>query len=644
LLQTIALRSLPVLLLVALGLPADAAPPRAEAQIEADERYDDGDYAAAAELYLQAATLVPPPDRAALQIRAAEAALHADRRDLASKTLNQIDTARLTSGQRVRFDLLLASLGRLPGGPEDWLKRLPPPGRDADADLAERLWAARADAHIRMGDVIDAVHARVQREKWLKNREARTRNQAQIWNDLRTTPAIGTEFQTRTGLDNVTRGWLELAALQRAVWTDRAERATALDGWEWRYPGHPAADTVLDLVRDESSLIKYAEKPRPPPAPASPSIGTRSIVPSSSALPAAGELRTVGLVLPLSGPLSAAGRAIRDGFLAAWYEQPAPRARVLVLDSGGSAHNALAIYERALAAGADLVVGPLSKDAVASLARMITPGRPVLALNYLETSQAAPANFYQFGLAPEDEAQQVAQQALADGHRRAVALVPEGDWGKRTLAAFRTRFEGNGGTLLDVQYFPAGLQDFSDTVRHLVKLDASTQREQSVKSLLGDAVEFSASTGNLPDFVFLAAQPQQARLIRPQFRFLGVGQLPIYATSLVYEGTPSPGRDADLDDIRFCEIPFLLGSGDAAAPRERIRGLWPETYSRHARLYAFGYDAARLAQRLARGGSREYSGVTGQLRVGADGRVHRQLLWAQFQHGRPQLLGSAAPP
>jgi outer membrane PBP1 activator LpoA protein len=91
-------------------------------------------------------------------------------------------------------------------------------------------------------------------------------------------------------------------------------------------------------------------------------------------------------------------------------------------------------------------------------------------------------------------------------------------------------------------------------------------------------------------------------------------------------------------------MPFLVGDGDAAGPREHIQKLWPETYSRHARLYAFGYDAARLTLHLGSGGSRKYSGVTGQLQVGADGRVQRQLLWAQFQHGRPQLLGNVAPP
>lgn len=642
-LQRIALRACAALLLAVLIVPASAAPPaRSGEQIEADERYADGDFAAAAEAYLHASTLVPPPDRTPLLIRAAEASLRAERRDLASQTLRKIDVAQLTPGQRVRVDLVLFSLGQLPGTPAAWLQRLPPPGKDADPDLAQRLWAARADAHLRMGDIAEAVRALVQREFWLKNSESRARNQAQIWSALRTVP-IGTQLQNRSDLDDITRGWLELASLQRATWTDPADRLDSLDAWEWRYPGHPATDTVLDLVRGESSILARTQ----PPLPKSPEmpVVVATTAPPGAALAPTGSLRTLALILPLSGPLSAAARAVRDGFLAAWFEQPAPRPRVLVFDSGSGADTTLAVYERALAAGADMVVGPLSREAVASLARMITPGQPLLALNYLETGQAAPANFFQFGLAPEDEARQVADRALADGHRRAVALVPEGDWGSRTLAAFRERLESQGGKLLDTQVFPPGLQDFSAPVRRLLALEDSEQRRQALGSALGGAIEFLTSPGKLPDFVFIAAQPQQARLIRPQFRFLGASQIPLYATSLVYDGVPAPARDADLDDIRFCDMPFLLSSGAGSVARDRIRGLWPDSYPRHPRLYAFGYDAAKLASKLASGGGRDYAGVTGELRVAEDGRVHRSLLWARFENGRPQPLGeSRAPP
>ncbi len=584
---------------------------------------------------MQAALVASSSERDPLLIRSAEASLKADDRARAKQTLLEVDATQLTPAQKQRYELMLASLGQLTGNPQEFLQRYPPPDAGSEPEVAERTLSARAEAHLKLGDVIGAVQSLVQRESWLKDNDARIRNQSRIWSALQSAPNLDSGFQSQLELDETSRGWLELALIQRKHWTDAGQRAQSLNTWQQHFADHPAADTVLDLVRDEAGSSILATTAQGGPAsgvlPLMPALGGSS---SSS-----GQLGTIALILPLSGSLSSAARAVRDGFMTAWFEQPTPRPRVLVLDSGSGADTALAVYERAVAAGADMVVGPLSKEAVASLARMINPGRPLLALNYLDLNQPAPANFFQFGLAPEDEAQQVAERALSDGHRRAVALIPEGDWGNRTLGAFRQRFESQGGKLIDVEFYPSGLSDFSEPVKRLLKLEASSQRKRSLDSVLGDGIEFSGSPGSLPDFVFVAAQPQQARLIRPQFRFLGASQIPLYATSLVYEGSASPRRDADLDDIRFCDMPFLLGTGDDASRRDRMSNLWPDTFARHTRLYAFGHDAARLALRLSSGGERSINGATGLLHVGQDGRIHRKLLWARFTGGRPQPLG-----
>ena len=55
------------------------------------------------------------------------------------------------------------------------------------------------------------------------------------------------------------------------------------------------------------------------------------------------------------------------------------------------------------------------------------------------------------------------------------------------------------------------------------------------------------------------------------------------------------------------------------------------------RLYAFGYDAFRLVGELPRlrGGSQSpLPGVTGRLAVDGNGRVRRELDWAQIVGGR----------
>ncbi len=77
----------------------------------------------------------------------------------------------------------------------------------------------------------------------------------------------------------------------------------------------------------------------------------------------------------------------------------------------------------------------------------------MLALNQIEG--AAPAQLYQFALAPEDEARQAAERASLDGHTRALAMVPAGAWGARQLQAFTDRFQELGGTVIRAERYGA---------------------------------------------------------------------------------------------------------------------------------------------------------------------------------------------
>ncbi|MDO6806074.1 penicillin-binding protein activator, partial [Wenyingzhuangia sp. 1_MG-2023] len=89
-------------------------------------------------------------------------------------------------------------------------------------------------------------------------------------------------------------------------------------------------------------------------------------------------------------------------------------------------------YAEALMSGAQWVVGPVSKQEVVALEQRQDLAIPTLALNYgdpaADNEATTSANLYQFGLAPEDDAIQAANQAWADGHRRALVMIPEGSW------------------------------------------------------------------------------------------------------------------------------------------------------------------------------------------------------------------------
>ena len=351
----------------------------------------------------------------------------------------------------------------------------------------------------------------------------------------------------------------------------------------------------------------------------------------------------VALLLPLTGRLSDAGEALRDGFLAAWYQQDAAtRPRVRVYDAAGDPARA---YAQALAEGASFLVGPLGKENVDAVARVADGRLPTLALNYLPDGAPAPPRFYQFALAPEDEARQVAVRLLAEGRTTGVALVPTGDWGTRVLTAFESALLAGGGTLAAAQRYPTTTNDYSELLVQVLGFDLSRARHREVVAAAGTPLEFTPRRRAELQFVFVAGQPTQGRLLRAQLRFHYAGDLPMLSLSDIYD--PNPAANQDLDGVVFADSPWMISEDPAvAALRDYVTQLWPQGARRRGRLFAMGFDCYRLAGVLdaARGQAPEpLDGMTGRLALDAGGRVHRDLDWAVFgSDGRARALPPVA--
>lgn len=337
-----------------------------------------------------------------------------------------------------------------------------------------------------------------------------------------------------------------------------------------------------------------------------------------------GESDTVALVLPLSGQFAGPAAAVRDGFLTAHYSQPQPRPRVRIYDSTESgAWNR--ILSQAAADKADVIVGPLDKPSVRALADAGRLNIPVLALNYADTEQTGEW-FYQFGLAPEDEAAAAARRALLDGRARALALVPNTEWGERILRAFRESLLRGGGELVDFQFYESKAPDYSQPVKEILRYQPDDQRP-----IREDA-----------DFLFLAANATQARQIKPQLRYYRAGRLPVYATSHVYETDSRRLDNQELEGIVFCDMPWVLEDAHRfAAARNTAQKLWPQTFGEYERLFALGNDAYWLMGHLRKrrlGIALPHDGATGRLQIDTQRRVQRQLSCARFERGRVQPL------
>lgn len=358
---------------------------------------------------------------------------------------------------------------------------------------------------------------------------------------------------------------------------------------------------------------------------------------------AGGAARQLALLLPLSGAYAGPASAVRDGFLAAYFHEPEPRPALRLFDVGAGGDAVVAAYQAALNAGSDFIVGPLRKEDVAQIAALGQPPAPVLALNFLDGS--APFNFFQWGLAPEDEARQAAARAVAAGLRRAVALVPESEWGHRVLDAFQTQLAALGGQLLAVQTFAPGSHDFSDQIRMLLHLDESEERHRALTAILGVRTEFQPYRRTDVDFFFIAARPDEGRSIRPQIRFFQANDLPVYSTSLIFDGAPD--QPEDLDGIRFCDAPWMLAPPGTTPERDRLATLFPDRMRESPRLFALGYDAYDLVRLIGEGRLQPgapFPGASGELSLGGNGVIGRRLDCAELSRGAPQPLAAPPPP
>jgi len=249
---------------------------------------------------------------------------------------------------------------------------------------------------------------------------ARRRNQQAIWDALKQVP-MATLRERVPARPDVFGGWLELAyAVRNTPDNPDATRAAVAD-WRTRYPDHPAnSDARLEL------LLAYGW-----------SVD-------------AGPVEHLALLLPLSGELAPYGNAIKTGFMAAYQaRERQQRPTLSVIDVSAAGQTAADAYRRAVDEGADRVVGPLRKPALASLDTIDRFTTPLLALNRLPPDTEPAPGLYQFGLAPEDDARSIARHATDQGLGRAVSLTPATDWGERVQIAFREALERNGARLVE---------------------------------------------------------------------------------------------------------------------------------------------------------------------------------------------------
>lgn len=421
-----------------------------------------------------------------------------------------------------------------------------------------------------------------------------------VWRNLERTDKEQLVAALPGATDPQWRSWLELALINRE---DDSNLSTKLSRWRNDNPTHPASNPLpggLDYLLNSGQ-----------------------------------QRGKVALLLPLSGELAPAGKAILNGFLAAYYAAQGAGGAVnelLVLDTD-KYPSATSAYDEAVRLQVSIVVGPLSKEALADLATRLERPVPILALNRIDqTLPASGSALVQLSLSPEDEVESLAELAFGTGVRRALIIGPAGDWGKKMETALRERWTALGGTVASSATYST-YDDYSSSIKSTLSLDASEQRARDLGTMLGTDIQFTSRRRQDFDVIFLLSRNgAEARSIKPLLAFHYAGDLPVYALPTIYSGAPDE-RNQDLNGIHLVETPWSLG----ASPGLRVTLAADDTGSgNYTMLNALGVDAFLVQSnfvRLQGGADALLRANTGLLSMDPNLRIRRELSAATFDEG-----------
>ena len=547
--------------------------------------------APASEALLRASRAATPEARADILLQALQARHDAGDERGADQIAAQLapQRARLTPTQRFRLDAV-AMERALRAGDRARIVRLAEALAPANAPQRRRADGLRAQALAHAEDHAQAALALLEIIERLDGHApsaSLSRHAAAAWRHLSKLPLPALARLAEEAPAPSAKRWLE-AALEFNGALTGSRQAAVWRRWREAHPDHVAA--------------------RHPP---------RGI------LLGAGGPGEVALLLPLSGELASLAAAIRDGFLAAYLHaadgaESAPPVRLY--DTGAMA--AVDAYRSALREGADVLVGPLDKAAVAALAAL-PPARPVVALNTVD-DVAATADLVQLALAPEHEAEAIAAALSAAGAERVVVFDNALPWSARAEARLRAAASAR---VVGVATLSSGA-NATQVAASALRVAESQARHAALAGLLGASLEFTPRRRDDVDAIVAFVDGAQLMALKPALDFHYAGDLPLYAPSQATGGV-NWGR---LDGLRVCTIPWRLHD----EPLRRASKRLANSQGPLASLFALGVDAFRVANQLTRMTARGESiaGSTGVLTLAENGRIGREPAWGRVSRGR----------
>lgn len=597
--------------IAACGPQKPSSAPAQDVEAEALSLQSSGNYFAAAQAYQALADEYP--DKAYVyQLKAADNFLQGDSMVNAKSILDQVQIPETDKNAQLQQAVLLGKYYDTNQQAQQSLNALDVlPPLDAPTDLLKQYHELRANAFLALNNELQSVNELLLLESYLSSPSEKEAIHSQIWQSLIALPNTTLKSQTLSGSPSSV-AWFELASIYMSSQFDPVRLRGLVTTWQNQHPNHPANYGIIPEFMEKSMLF-------------------------------AGEAKTIALILPFTGPYKNASSAIREGLTAAWYEQ---RSESTIKIYDANSLNITSIYQQAVTEGAEIVIGPLEKEAIKALINQGPLSVKTIVLNRVDDIEIEDSLLFQFALSPEDEAKQVAKRAIEEGHKTAIVIRPNNNWGERVYDSFAEELTLLGGEVLDQVAFDTSSRELSSPVKSILDIDASNARGKQLRAKLGRKIYTETRSRKDADFIFTAGTGNMGTLLLPQLWFFQASPLPMYATSHMYSGTRNKTANMDLNGLKIVDIPWILEpKHEASLIQDGLNRNWNQNNSSLRRLYAFGIDTFKLINELGKMSSNEtytIQGETGYLWMNKQRQIHRNLSWATIADGEPVLDKAAS--
>ncbi len=366
--------------------------------------------------------------------------------------------------------------------------------------------------------------------------------------------------------------------------------------------------------------------------------------------PAGPPTAEIAILAPLTGPNAERGDALVKAAQLALAGPGSPR--LDVRDTGGTPEGASGAAQQAIAAGATLLIGPLTAPETAAAAiPALAAHVPVLAFTS-DPAQARPG-VWALGITPGQQVRRMVAAVVNQGKTRFAAVLPQSEFGQAMAQALTRATAAAGVPPPTIRFHENGNAGIEQAMRAISDIDA----RRPAAPVQPDVPPGAPGTAPPPP---AEAQPPAP----PPFDALllaDTGSRLVFLSSFIDHDAVGPPAVRVLGPALWADprerAGAALNEAWFAAPDPGLRVAFDQAYMARYGVPAPGlsdlaYDAASVARVAVQGGgplqaaltrSDGFPGVDGLLGLGADGSVRRALALFEVRDNVASIIEPPPP-